>query len=228
MQHQAIAVILGLAIGLATAGARAQDPSREQLEEWFNAPPEKSAASVNEGELVFLTRLPGKPVHHHQNALVIRETSLDDGWTELTQCHENLDAVPAAQILFHRTRTTGLHIISQSGIVDAWVEGNTVQLRDIFPGAKLCIGAFSQALHDNGDGSYSLRNGPFMRKFLDGYYPMRVSMTVRLEGLALRFEGMLPAAQEGLKVSKNGREVSFDAWFEGRLVTEMRFSTRSP
>ena len=202
----------------------AEPPSREELEKWFDAPPEKSAADVNEGELRFLAVTPAKPVHHHHNLIVIGDSTLRDGWAQLIQCHQNLDRVPAAQIMFSRERTRGLEITYQHGIGRAWVEGNSVQLKDVGPGAWLCISAASRALHDNLDGTWSLKNGPFMRKFLDGYYPMHVSMDVLIESPRLRFDQIQPPAQSGFRVWQVPGEVSFDAWFEGRLSTELRFT----
>ena len=67
---------------------------------------------------------------------------------------------------------------SSGNIEQSWVEDNTVQLRNVQENARLCVQAWTRALKSNGDGSYSLRNGPFMRRFLDGYYPMRVSMQI--------------------------------------------------
>lgn len=207
-------------------GLGAEPLSREEMERWFDAPPEKSAADVNEGELRFLAAAPAKAVHHHHNLIVIADSTLRDGWARLIQCHQNLDRVPAAQILFSRERTRGLEITYQHGIGRAWVEGNSVQLQDVGADAWLCISAASRALHDNLDGTWSLRNGPFMRKFLDGYYPMHVSMDVQIESPRIRFERILPAEQQGFRVWEGPDEVSFDAWFEGRLSTEVRFSAR--
>jgi hypothetical protein len=213
-----------LAALLALPAAAGAEPSREDLDKWFNAPMEKSAADVNEGELKFLAAAPAKPVHHHHNLIVIADSTLRDGWARLIQCHQNLDRVPAAQIMFSRERTRELQITYQHGIGRAWVEGNSVQLTDVGPGAWLCISAASRALHDNLDGTWSLKNGPFMRKFLDGYYPMHVSMDVFIESPRIRFDRIQPAAQTGFRVWQTPGEVSFDAWFEGRLSTELRFS----
>jgi len=202
-----------------------ESPSREELERWLDAPPEKSAADVNEGQLVFLSKLPAKPVHHHHNFLVITDSTLADGWAQLIQCHQNLDRVPAAQILFSRDRTRDLEISYQHGIESAWVEGNSVQLKNVGPDAWLCIQALSRALRDNQDGTWTLRNGPFMRKFLDGYYPMHVSMNVVIESPRVHFASILPQTQQGFQVWETPGEVSFDAWFEGRLTTELQFAS---
>jgi len=220
-----VALMVAALAGAGSAVTATDSPSREEVERWFEAPPEKSAADVNEGELVFLRAAPAKPVHHHHNFLVITDATLSDGWARLIQCHQNLDQVPAAQILFSRDRTRDLEISYQQGIERAWVEGNSVQLKNVGPGAWLCIQALSRAVRDNLDGTWTLRNGPFMRKFLDGYYPMHVSMDVMIESKRVHFAGILPRIQQGFQVWESAGEVGFDAWFEGRLTTELRFAS---
>lgn len=205
------------------AWAEPQEMTREQLEEWFNAPPEKSAADVNEGELQFLAKLPDKPVHHHHNTVTVNDKSVATGWIALEQCHENLDRVPRAQILFRQDRVRALKIISFSNIGKAWVEDNSIQLEDIRKDARLCLSGETKSLTDNGDGTFNLHNGPFMRKFLDGYYPMRVSMAVILATDKLDFLDITPASQTGFSVTRKPREIDFDAKFEGRLNTIIRF-----
>lgn len=211
--------ILGLAF---ITSVLAADPTNQELEDWFNADPEKTASEVNEGVLVFLNKPPSQLVHHHDNSVVITKNTLKDGWSTMTQCHQNLDKVPRAQILFNRDRTRGLKIQSYSGIKKAWVEENSVQLEDMGPDAKLCVTAESRNLQNNGDGTYSLFNGPFMRRFLDGYYPMHVSMNVRLASPELKFVEIYPTNQEGFKVWQTARQMHFDAWFEGKLITEIK------
>jgi hypothetical protein len=205
---------------LLSFGALAQQPSLEEAEELFEA---KSAFEVNEGELVFLVAPPAKSVHHHHNWLVLDDGSTLDGWAHMTQCHENLDRVPRAQIVFRDERIRDLTVTEYRNIGRAWVEGPTVQLEDVGPQAWLCLSAESLALVDNGDGTYSLQSGPFMRRFLDGYYPMHVSMQVKLATDKLRPAGVVPADQPGFAVWEGLDEVRFETWFEGRLITEIRF-----
>lgn len=206
------AAFLILAVPCAWGQAADPDP--------FDIP---SAASVNEGQIHFLSELPDKPVHHHHNEIVITDASLDDGWVQLRQCHEHLDPVPSSQVVFSRDRTRDLRIEQADGIGRAWVEGHTVQLRDTRHNARLCVTAASRALARLPDGAFNLRNGPFLRRFLDGYFPMRVSQTVRLETARLRFRDATPAPQAGFRVWREGMDVHYDAQFEGRLVTNLRF-----
>lgn len=187
----------------------------------------KGAAEVNEGGLRFLTAAPAAPVHHHQNHVVITAASLADGWVRLAQCHRHLDAVPRTQITYGAGRIRAIRVTRADHIGKAWVEGHTVQMEAIAPDATICIEAESRALERDGGGGYVLKNGPYMRRFLDGYYPMRVTMTVRLEAPGLRFRAIEPAPQPGFAVSVDEAGIGFDALFEGRLNTLIRFSSKA-
>lgn len=188
----------------------------------------KGTADVNEGELHFLTAPPDRPVHHHQNRITIRESSLEDGWVRLDQCHEHLDAVPDAQVTYREGRIRALRVTRVENIERAWAEAHSVQLRNVQRGAILCVEAETLALSRNGEASYSLSNGPYMRRFLDGYYPMRVSMTVRLDTDKLRFVESTPPDQPGFKLRLEGNEVGYDTVFEGILTTVLRFDRVHP
>lgn len=201
----------------------ADDAQRQAEEDWFNAPPDPSAADVNEGQLAFLSQKPTKHVHHLSNTLTISDQTVRDGWAHMRQCHENLDKVPATQIVFRADRIQDLRILSFNGIKEAKVEGATVQLRDVGAGAKICLGLRTKSLYPQPDGTYHISNGPFMRKFLDGYYPMHVSMEIILNSKKIHFYDITPSKQTGFAVAVLPRIIEFDAWFEGRLTTLIRF-----
>ncbi len=212
---------MGLAALSTLATAKA-----EPADDWIEDDLEERIARVNEGGLEFLSVLPAEPVHYHRNALVLDETSLKDGWAELQQCHEHLDAVPRAQIVFREDRLKDLSITDRRNIARAWVEGASVQLEGVKPGATLCLNARSRVLSHNEDGSSSVRNGPYMRRFLDGYYPMHVSVEISYPCGRMRLAGLSPGRQHGFTVTETACGVSLDAWFQGRLVTELRFVER--
>ena len=194
----------------------AASPSEEEL--FF-----KGVADVNDGDLRFLPDPPARPVHHHQNRIRVDEASLSTGWVRLEQCHRHLDPVPNLQIVYNPERIRNIAILGSTQVDKAWVQENTVQIEGVRALAQICIGAETRALVDDGDGRYSLRNGPYMRRFLDGYYPMRVSLEVELAAPRLRYHSIEPAAQPGFQVRHAQREVAYDAWFEGRLNTLIRF-----
>ena len=214
-----------LLLGIVLAGtALAREPTQQEIDDWFNDDSSQRIAAVNEGHLVFLHQPPAKPVHHHSNVMTIDDAAVASGWVELRQCHAHLDKVPATQIVFRADRVRDLQIVSAHGIGRAWVEGASVQLRDIGSGARICLRLMSHALIKNADGTYHVNSGPFMRRFLDGYYPMHVSMDVLLRTDKLRYLDITPTAQDGFKVNASAREVKFDGWFEGRLRTLIRFT----
>jgi hypothetical protein len=192
---------------------------------WEQADLQEQVARVSDGELRFVSEERAAGAHAHRNRIRITEDSLADGWVTLEQCHQDLDAVPAAQILFRPERIRDLTVLSAEGIGQARVEGHSVQLRDVSPGARLCLRGESRALHDMGAGQYRLRNGPFMRRFLDGYYPMRVFLDIGYPPDRLRLASHAPHSQAGFRVTEGRGEIGLEASFEGRLVTCFDFCT---
>ena len=222
-----IPTIISAALLLTNTSLMAKEMSASELEKWFASdeltPPSQQTDNVNEGNLVFLLQKPATDVHHHQNRLIIDSQSLTSGWVRLQQCHNHLDKVSRIQINFRKGKVKHINIISSQNIEQAWVESNTVQLKNVGKDAKICVEAVTRALHANDDGSFSLRSGPFMRRFLDGYYPMHVSMQVSFSGTGLHLASVSPASQQGFQVWKHPGQIGYEAWFEGRLKTELKF-----
>jgi hypothetical protein len=134
-----------------------------------------------------------------------------------------MDQFSRVQIMFKKGRIRDLVITRADNISESWIEDNSVQLRDVKAGAMLCVSGWTRALESGEGGRFTMHNGPFMRKFLDGYYPMRVSMDVDYSGTGLQLVSVLPRQQTGFDVNERAESVSFDAWFEGRLRTELMF-----
>jgi hypothetical protein len=210
---------------LAATSALASPSGQNDLDAWFNS---KSAAGVNEGSLTFLTSPPVKPLHHHQNTIRLSPDSLTTGWTALTQCHDNLDAVPRAQITFREGYIRELRVTESRLIGQAWIQGPTVQLREVSPGARLCLEAQTRALKDMGNGYFNLFNGPYMRKFLDGYYPMQVSLSIEYPADMLGVIDVSPPEQTGFNVIQKPGRLSVSTIFEGELRTLIQFERKSP
>jgi hypothetical protein len=201
--------------------------SEDDWPEWADEPDLMDrVAAVSDGELRFLPAAAAEAKHAHLNHIRITEASLDGGWVSLEQCHEHIDAVPAAQILFGAGGIRHLTIETSRNIGRAWVEGPSVQLEDVGHDAVLCLRGESRALKDLGDGRYRLRNGPYMRRFLDGYYPMRVTLDIRYPIELIEVIGQSPATQPGFSVHNGGAGLKVDTTFEGRLVTCFDFCRR--
>lgn len=179
-------------------------------------------AEVNEGDLDFLASLPDGPVHHHQGRVVITERSLIDGWVVLEQCHVNLDQVPAAQIVFNPERSRALAVTSVRNIEQAYAEDNTIQLQGIGAHSRVCVRAESLALQRPDADVFELVNGPFMRRFLDGYYPLRLSLRID-HPHSIALADFSPVAQPGFSVTRAPGRIAVEALFEGQLHTRFRF-----
>ncbi len=207
----------------------ANEVTAEDLEKWFNSesldPP--NYTYVNEGELVFLKDKPKKSIHHHTNLMIIEENSLEDGWVKMRQCHRNMDVFSQVQIVFKSDRVKDIQVSYAINIEKTWVEGPTVQLVNVGKDASICIEGFTKALSVNDDGTYTLHNGPFMRRFLDGYYPMHVSLDVVYQGTGLKMLEISPGIQDGFTINSKHQQLDVDAWFEGKLRTQIRFSVES-
>jgi hypothetical protein len=182
-------------------------------------------AAVNEGELVFLVQATPGAVHHHSSHISITERSLSDGWVVMEQCHDDLDRVAEAQIVFNPQRSRALQVVSYRNIKDAFAEGNTIQLRGIRAASQVCLRAESQALLSDGGDVFELQNGPFMRRFLDGYYPLRVSLLIDHPPW-LMLTDFAPQPQPGFAVTRAPGRISVEALFEGQLRTRFRFLAR--
>ena len=184
---------------------------------------EARLAEVSEGELSLLARAPDRPAHHHRNKISITAQSLRDGWVGLEQCHSQLDAVAETQIVYLPQRIRNIRILSAENIDAHRVEGPTVQLQGIGHDARLCLRAESQALHRLDADHYRLKNGPYMRRFLDGYYPMRVSLEISYPENRLSLQGFRPPPGGAGRFEQRTGHLLWDSWFKGRLFTEFDF-----
>ena len=198
----------------------------ETAEQTF--PETVDTSRVNEGALSFLAAPPAGPVHTHDNRIKLSAQSLRDGWADLYQCHQHLDPVAATQIVFHRERIRNLKIESHSSIERAWVKGPSVQLENVKRGAEICLSAQTRVIEQQPGGGFIVRNGPFMRSFLDGYYPMHVKLGIRMLPGDWKLVSSEPPHQPGFEVVYNGRSLFVRAWFEGRLTTRFGFMPVEP
>lgn len=212
-----------LALFSATPGAGSDDGGGD-WSDWVDEQERlrQRIADVNEGELSFLTEGPESLVHHHVNHILITPQSLVDGWVVLDQCHRNLDRVSEAQIVFDPERSRALEVMSVRNVDAAYVERHAVQLRGVGEGSEVCLRLETRALHPLGGGLFELRNGPFMRRFLDGFYPLRLSLRVDYP-TSMTLVDFVPEAQPGFVVSRNAGRIGVEATFEGRLYTAFRF-----
>jgi hypothetical protein len=199
--------------------------AQEEAFEFPDEDLESRTESVNEGDLEFLLTPPATSVHHHINRIQISEDSLHSGWVELLQCHRQLDPVPHLEIVYHPRRIRHIKLLRAENIGSSRVVGSNIVLREVGQNASICLQAETQSLHPTGQGGYQLRNGPYMRRFLDGYYPMLLTLQVDYPAELIGFTAMRPFPDDsGHRQQRNGR-VYWNGWFQGKLFTEIDFQT---
>jgi hypothetical protein len=198
----------------------------EDADAWFESDAEQQALAVNEGELEFLAAAPGQRILQTSNRLTLTADSLESGWVRLDQCQLNLDPVPALEIVYRYREMRDLRIESFHAMERAWVEAGSVQMLNLVEGAELCISAEVQLLQPAGTGRYEIRSGPFHRRFLDGYYPLRLDYRVSYPAALLQVEAVHPGVQPGFAVARQPGELQIDALFEGRLTIRVVLRAR--
>ena len=207
----------------ASSVSAARDMSPAELDKWFEQNDIIATDEVSEGELRFITQKPDKPILHSLNKLVIYPSSLDDGWVSLFQCYQNLDPVAASEVVYQYKAMRDLEIVSYKNIGAAQIQGQSIQLTEVKKAAELCVSARVRIFYSNPDGSYSLINGPFHRKFLDGYFPYHLTLEVEYPANKLRLKQTIPAEQPGFSVEQGISKILLDGIFEGILNVELIF-----
>ncbi len=193
------------------------------LEKWFYSDEEISTDHVNEGILRLLKELPVKPVLHSNNHITINEKSLTSGWVLLEQCYENLDPVAITEIVYQYAFMRHLRISDQFNIESSKINNNAVRLENVKKNAKLCIKADVKILNKQNDGTFSLINGPFHRKFLDGYYPYHVSLRINYPSSIIKLISITPKPQQGFEINKTADSLLIESYFEGKLTVVLLF-----
>jgi hypothetical protein len=217
----AIAVIAVLLLpGMLAASETTPDES------WLVDDGESRALQVNEGQLNFIAPVRDKSTLHSDTHLSITAESMKTGWVAMQQCYRHLDAVNRTDVVYAYREMIDLRVIEADKIAKVRVNPDRVELEDVANGAELCVQAKVRILQRVSDRAYRMRNGPYHRKFLDGYYPFHVSLTVNFPHHELQLERVQPGAQDGFHVTEKTGKVFIDSWFEGELRIELTFSQR--
>ncbi len=183
--------------------------------------------NINQGDLVFLTKLPKRPPHLQEMRVLINDDSLRTGWVQTSQCHYRLVRMPALQVVFSPDKVRKLRILRTEQIGRAWVEGSSVQIEQIGANAVLCIFSENRTLHPSGAGGFEWRGGPYMRRFFDGYFPVHLKLNVLYPDSMVQLSSLEPSALQLRSVQQPG-QVDIDVLFDGRLNILMHFTSAAP
>ena len=182
---------------------------------WFLDDSNLDAMAVASENLIWSDKA-SKENYWLKNSLEINTQSLKTGWLEFSQCHYQLDPVPKIEVTYNPKHTRNLKILSYQDIDEATALKDAVVLMNVKRGAQVCIQGESQTLTplDNG---FSVQRGPYMRKFLDGYYPMIVEESIKLNLLNARLIKQTPVKPEKTQKDSDGSLYHFNYAFEGQL-----------
>jgi hypothetical protein len=196
-------------------------PLRVFATDWFNDDWEDRVDKLSEGELIWYQGVPEKATSHTSLSISLGEESSQHGWVKIRQCHSGLARVPAAQLVFEGRAVRKLHIENVQNIEQSRIEGDSVQLMGVGPGASICVHSEQQVMHQLDSHHWALISGPFQRRFLDAYYPMLVELEVNWPAEQWRYIRMQPAT--GPVVEASTGHLRMQAHFAGRLKTALLF-----
>lgn len=197
--------------------------SPEDLEKWFNSDDELPTDKINEGTLKFINNSPTKGVFHSTINISIDQNSIEQGWTSLSQCYSNLDPISLTAIVYRKIHIKDIEILSTKNIQKAKISGHKVILNEVSENAEICIKLSSRNFYQNEDKSFSLVNGPYHRRFFDGYFPYHLTLNIQYTP-NLNYHYSIPKKQNGFNVTQNLHALKVNTLFEGKLKTEFRFN----
>jgi hypothetical protein len=195
-------------------------------ESWLDDDSQWRAQQVNEGPLKFIDPIHEQSILHSDTHLWITNESRQTGWVRMQQCYRHLDAVGRTDVVYAYRKMKNLQVTRAEQIAQIRVGQHGVELVDVEKGATLCVLADVKVLQRLSDKTYVMQNGPYHRRFLDGYYPYHVSLTVHFPDTEMQIKRVEPEAQDGFYVTEKPGTLSIDSWFEGELRVGFEFSKK--
>lgn len=196
---------------------------------WLEDDSTLQAMTTNSGQLNWLTQAQTAGQYGLENDLTLPVSALTDGWILFTQCHNNLDPIHKIEVQYNAQNTRNLTLASSQNIEAVQIDnqGRSAILFGVQKRGRVCISGESKSLEKVGDG-YLVKRGPYMRKFLDGYYPMSLKETINWSqtDLKLNKSNMQSKIGRSYDYSDKSKTLSAEYWFEGRLSTRYLFNTQ--
>lgn len=199
----------------------------DEEERWLNAIDDADVAEKNIAKLKFIKPSSNSQPLHSINKLIISQKSINDGWVDLHQCYHHLDKLPEVDITYYYRSIKNLTLISKKNIDSATLKDQSITLTNIKDNAEICVSAEVRVFYQNPDQSFSLANGPYHRRFLDGFYPYHVTLQISYPESLLSFISSTPKQQKGFSVARKTNGLLINTYFEGILNTEIRFKLKN-
>ena len=195
---------------------------------WMEDDSELDAITINGGQLNWLTEDKTIGQYGLENSLTLSRSALKDGWVEFTQCHNNLDEIRKIEVQYNPENTRSLTLNSSEKIASVKIDNqnSSALLLGVDKLARVCISGESKSLEKTKEG-YVLKRGPYMRKFLDGYYPMALKETLNWSktSLTLQTNTMQSQLGQSYQYAIQAKTLTAEYWFEGRLSPRYQFKS---
>ncbi len=180
-----------------------------------------------------------------KNAITLTDETLKTGFVQFSQCHTHLDAIRAIDIVYNPQTTQELEVLSSKKIQTVTAHAAKIELKNVDKGAEVCVAGKVKTFHFNEQNQqWNLQRGPYMRKFLDGYYPMHVQETIQWPDIAIKWHAteifdesqnqFVEVFSDSLlqknsaktphpQMQKSHNAMNIDYWFEGKLKINYLF-----
>ena len=195
---------------------------------WFEDDSTLNAIAISSGELNWLAKEKTDGQYGLENNITLPLSALTDGWVNFTQCHNNLDPIQKIVVKYNAKNTRGLTLTKAEKIDAVQIDDNnqSAVLFGVKKQGRVCISGESRSLEKT-DNGYMVKRGPFMRKFLDGYYPMSLKETINWSQTALKLNtnDLQPHLGKAYEYSNKTQTLIAQYWFEGRLSPKYLFQT---
>lgn len=168
-----------------------------------------------DGEFVLLESLEGV-VHKIQMHLSHSEQSLETGWVKMHQCHHDMAPTGRSSVDFRPERVRGLQLLLSKGVGKAWVgeRGISVEMEDVSRGNEVCFQGEVRSVYLSGD-QYRQNSGPYYLRFLDGYFPLKLDLTIDSSRSGTKISVLEPLS---IPYQVDASSLHLDLLFEGRLM----------
>lgn len=199
-------------------------PAMAAEDDWTEAWGEADVSQVSEGELRFIAPRPGAAILHADTRLRLGPESLQTGWVGMRQCYRHLDAIDRTEIVYAYREMADLEVTLAQDIERFRVEPRAVRIEGVGQGAQLCLKARVRILRRLSATAFGLRQGPYHRRFLDGYYPYHLSLAVSYPRNIMRLARIEPRPRPGFDLVETADGLAIESWFEGELRIELEFA----
>lgn len=193
---------------------------------WLEDDSALDAMTVNDGQINWVSAEQTKGKYYLENKITVIPESLKTGWVKFIQCHNQLDPFYKVEVQYHSENTRNLQVQSHDLIDEVNIDNinQTAVLIEAKKGAKVCISGESKTMKATEKG-YVIQRGPYMRKFLDGYYPMYLKESLDWSATPIELEQTHIQTQPGrsFKYSQANKTLTAEYWFEGRLMPTYEF-----